>query len=270
VTITASLSALEVRLLDNGGAGLELVQRPVPEVLAALPFAADGGLAEQVVRHEEDRWPGRPEAAATNAASTSSSTRWGVRMRRIHFSLPENKLSWSSSWKALRPEAGVSTSCTIATMAVLAFSASASGATSNAAAGPFLACHHTSNARRRGRTRRPSPPPAVLLPVRHLPDPPGPRPRAAPPTARSARRSLHLVALQRGSYLIGDCGLMASHLHYTSITLAVFRSPSGLMANTSAAARREDPEGDSPTGVADGRGRGVLGFLSIPAGSRAR
>ncbi|CFD91273.1 Uncharacterised protein [Bordetella pertussis] len=59
--------------------------------------------------------------------------------RRTHLVTGWNSAMWSSSWKALRSVWSRLTSCTSAITGTETFMASASGATSRVAAGPFWA-----------------------------------------------------------------------------------------------------------------------------------
>ena len=113
-------------------------------------------------------------------------------------------------------------------------------------------------------------PARVLLPVRHLPDPPVPgreqhRRRHALPEDH-----LYLVALQRGGYLIGDCGLTASHLHDTSIALAVSAPRRVSWQTLQPWLLEKTPKGIRRQESLTAGLRRPGGFLSVPAGSRAR
>lgn len=206
--------------LDNGGAGLELVQRPVPQVLAALPFAADGGLAEQVVRHEENRWP-RP-------------SRCGGHERSIHVVIdPLGRAHATDPFRAAGEQALVVQfleGITPRSRRVHLLHDRYYGRAGlqclgqrrheQCGGGTVLTRHHTGAPRYAGIPVGHCPA-RVLLPVRHLPDPPVLDREQHRRRDALSEDHFHLMALQRGGYLIGDCGLMASHLYYTSIALAV-------------------------------------------------
>lgn len=170
-----------------------------------------GGCATGSVTTSSSQGPGRPDAAATDAASTRH-----------------------------RPAGAC------------AYGGSISRSRRTSSRGPLPGMHYV--------PKQACPPPARsrLWPCwPSVPRPSGPqamrrRGRSDTPPHQCARDAgisvghcpahVLLVALQRGRYRIGDCGLMASHLYYASIAFSRFRSPSAIprtMRGPGQAGRRE-------------------------------